>query len=74
MFSLRNSSPRQIALLTAFLLAIPETLILWWVEHKLGWALLCFVTVFLLSYLLISFMLERFVFRQIKLIYKFTIS
>ncbi|MFM7671352.1 MAG: sensor histidine kinase [Bacteroidota bacterium] len=71
MFSLRNSSPRQIALLTAFLLAIPETLILWWVEKKWGWALICFLTVFSVSYLLISFMLERFVYRQIKLIYKF---
>ncbi len=71
MFSLRNSSPRQIALLTAFLLAIPETLILWLVERKLFWALICFVTVFALSFLLISFMLERFVYRQIKLIYKF---
>ena len=71
MFSFRNSSPRQIALLTAFLLAIPETLILWLVEHKIGWAVICFATVFVISYLLISFMLERFVYRQIKLIYKF---
>ncbi len=71
MFSLRNSSPRQIALLTAFLLAIPETLILWWVEQRWGWALICFVSVFCLSYFLISYMLERFVYRQIKLIYKF---
>lgn len=71
MFSLRNSSPRQIALLTAFLLAIPETGILWWVEQRWGWALICFVSVFSISYFLISFMLERFVYRQIKLIYKF---
>ncbi len=71
MLSLRNSSPRQIALLTAFLLAIPETLILWLVENRIDLAILCFVTVFTLSYLLISFMLERFVYRQIKLIYKF---
>lgn len=71
MFSLRNSTPRQISLLTAFLLAIPESLILWWVEKQVGWAILCFVTVFGISYLLISFMLERFVYRQIKLIYKF---
>lgn len=71
MLSLRNSSPRQIALLTAFLLAIPETLILWWVEDRASWAIVCFVSVFAISYFLISFMLERFVYRQIKLIYKF---
>jgi two-component system phosphate regulon sensor histidine kinase PhoR len=71
MFSFRNSTPRQISLLTAFLLAIPESLILWWVEKQVGWAILCFVAVFGISYLLISFMLERFVYRQIKLIYKF---
>lgn len=71
MFSLRNSTPRQIALLTAFLLAIPETLILWLAEKKIGLAFICFLSVFLLSYLLISFMLNRFVYRQIKLIYKF---
>lgn len=71
MFPLRNSTPRQISLLTAFLLAIPESLILWWVEKQIEWAILCFVIVFGISYLLISFMLERFVYRQIKLIYKF---
>lgn len=71
MFSLRHSTPRQIALFTAFLLAIPESLILWWVEHRIGWAIVCFLSVFGISYLLISFMLERFVYRQIKLIYKF---
>ena len=67
----RNSTPRQIALLTAFLLAIPESLILWLAEKKIALARICFVVVFLVSYLLISFMLERFVYRQIKLIYKF---
>jgi len=71
MFPLRNSTPRQISLLTAFLLAIPESLILWWVEKRWGWAIICFVVVFGISYLLISIMLERFVYRQIKLIYKF---
>ncbi len=67
----RHSTPRQIALLTAFLLAIPETLILWLVEKRIDLAIICFLSVLLLSYLLISFMLERFVYRQIKLIYKF---
>lgn len=41
------------------------------VEKKWLWAIVSFIIFFTGSYLLISYMLERFIYRKIKLIYKF---
>lgn len=71
MFSIKNISPRQLSGLTAFVIATPIGLLLWYVEKDWIIALVCFGLIFLSSYLLISFVLERFIFRKIKLIYKF---
>lgn len=65
-----NLSPKQLSLYTAFILSIPISLG-FYVLHP-GWiALVAFVSVFCGSYLLIQFTLERFIYRKIKLIYKF---
>ncbi len=71
MFSTKNLSPRQLSAFTAFVLAVPVSLLVYFVEKKWLWALGAFVVIAGGSYLLISFVLERFIYRKIKLIYKF---
>lgn len=71
MFSVKNISPKQVAFIIALVLAIPESLLVYAVEKKWLWAAVSFIIVFAGSYFLIAFMLERFVYRKIKLIYKF---
>lgn len=67
----KNISPRKISAFTALALATPIGILLWYVEKDWIVALACFVVIFVGSYLLISFVLERFIYRKIKLIYKF---
>ncbi|HEX7847542.1 MAG TPA: ATP-binding protein [Chitinophagaceae bacterium] len=71
MFSAKNISPRQLSAFTAVILAIPVSLFIGYVEESLWIGLICFAVVFVGGYFLISFMLERFIYRKIKLIYKF---
>jgi two-component system, OmpR family, phosphate regulon sensor histidine kinase PhoR len=71
MFSLKNISPKQIALISALVLALPESLLVYIVEKKWLWAAISFIIFFIGSYVLILFMLEKFIYRKIKLIYKF---
>jgi two-component system phosphate regulon sensor histidine kinase PhoR len=71
MLSPKNISPRQLSLLTAVLLALPLSLMVYFVERNWLMALIAFAVILGGTYLLISFMLERFIYRKIKLIYKF---
>lgn len=71
MFSIKNISPRQLSAFTALALAAPIGLLLGAVEKKWNVGLIYFAIVFTGSYFLISFVLERFIYRKIKLIYKF---
>jgi two-component system phosphate regulon sensor histidine kinase PhoR len=71
MFSAKNISPRQLAAFTALILAVPISLLIGYIEKNWWIGLVCVVVIFGGSYLLISFMLERFIYRKIKLIYKF---
>lgn len=71
MFSTKNISPKQIAAFIALVLAIPESILVLAVEKKWWWAAGSFVIIFTGSYFLIYFMMERFIYRKIKLIYKF---
>ena len=70
MFSAKNFSPQQLSAATAVILAIPIALGIyffypvWWV------ALVSFIVIFSGSYGLILFMVQKFVYRKIKLIYK----
>lgn len=70
MLSIKNLSPRELSAFTALLLSIPIAvgiMILTW-NWKIG--LVSFVIIFLGSFALILFTLERFIYRKIKLIYK----
>jgi two-component system, OmpR family, phosphate regulon sensor histidine kinase PhoR len=71
MFSPQNISPKKISFLTALILAVPTSLLIYIVERNWLWAVGALVIFFAGCYFLISFMLERFVYRNIKLIYKF---
>ena len=71
MFSTKNISPRQLALFTAVILAIPLSLVIYIVMKSWAWGLVSFLLILGGSYLLIAAMLERFIYRKIKLIYKF---
>lgn len=71
MFSTKNISPRQLSAFTALVLAVPVSLLVFIVEKNGWWAAGSFFIIFGGAYLLIAFMLERFIYRKIKLIYKF---
>ena len=71
MLSPKNISPRQLSFFTALILALPLSLLVLIVEKNWLWGLAAFIIILGGSYLLISFVLERFIYRKIKLIYKF---
>jgi two-component system phosphate regulon sensor histidine kinase PhoR len=71
MFSTKNLSPQQLSLYTAGILTIPITLGYYFMHPSWWVALIVFVIVFIGSFLLIQFTLEKFIYRKIKLIYKF---
>ncbi|HXD78856.1 MAG TPA: ATP-binding protein [Puia sp.] len=68
--STKNLSPKQLSALTAFLLALPISAGIWFLtgNRLVGGASL--LAIFLGSYGLILFTLEKFIYRKIKLIYK----
>jgi two-component system phosphate regulon sensor histidine kinase PhoR len=69
--STKNHSPQQLAALTALALSAPIATGIfifkpvWWI------ALAAFIVIFLGSFLLILYTLQKFIYRKIKLIYKF---
>jgi two-component system phosphate regulon sensor histidine kinase PhoR len=67
----RNITPRQLSLLAALILSAPESLLVIWASERWELGLLSFTLIFGISYLVISTLLERFINRKIKLIYKF---
>ncbi len=70
MFNLKNLSPNQLSLLTALFLSVPISLGFYFVHTNILIAVISLAVTFLGSYLLIRFVLESFVYRKIKLIYK----
>ncbi|HET9825662.1 MAG TPA: ATP-binding protein [Chitinophagaceae bacterium] len=71
MLNTKNISPRRLSALTALLLSVPISLGIY-ILHQ-GWQVLVasLIIIFIGSYALIAFTLERFIYRKIKLIYKF---
>lgn len=71
MLSQKNLSPQQLSALTAATLAVPITIgvfifkPVWWI------ALVSLLVIFTGSYALILYTLQKFIYRKIKLIYKF---
>lgn len=71
MFKTKNLSPQQLSAFTALSLSVPISLGIWVLRPDWVIALISFGVTFLGSYLLIRFVLESFIYRKIKLIYKF---
>jgi two-component system, OmpR family, phosphate regulon sensor histidine kinase PhoR len=71
MFNLKNISPSQIAAINAFTIALIGSLANlvfftnWWVP------IITFITLFIIAYWLTYYFIQRFIYRKIKLIYKF---
>jgi two-component system, OmpR family, phosphate regulon sensor histidine kinase PhoR len=71
MFKTKNLSPQQLSAFTALILSIPISLGIWFIRPDWKIAVGSLVLTFLGSYLLIRTVLESFIYRKIKLIYKF---
>lgn len=71
MLSAKNISPRQLSFFTALALAVPISLLIFFIEKNWLWAIGSFIIILGGSYLLISIVLQKFIYRKIKLIYKF---
>ena len=71
MFQTKNLSPRQLALFTAVVLSIPIGCGFLVLGHSWKEGLISFLIVLTGSYFLIFFIIQQFIYRKIKLIYKF---
>ena len=71
MFKTKNLSPKQLSALTALIVSVPVGVAFFLVEQLAWIGFVAFVIMFAGSYYLISFVLEWFIYRKIKLIYKF---
>lgn len=71
MFKTKNISARQLSALTALLLSVPISIVFFIVENNWVLGVSAFAIIFIGSYFLIGFVLESFIYRKIKLIYKF---
>jgi two-component system, OmpR family, phosphate regulon sensor histidine kinase PhoR len=70
-FNTKNLSPKQLSLFTAIILSIPVALGAWLLRSEWEWVVISFVIFLAGSYALILATLQRFIYRKIKLIYKF---
>ncbi|MES2892613.1 MAG: ATP-binding protein [Bacteroidota bacterium] len=70
MFPDKNLSPQQLSASTAFIIAVPISLGIYFFQTNAWIALVWLIVMFLGSYALILFMVQKFVYRKIKLIYK----
>ena len=71
MFKTKNLSPQQLSAFTALVLSVPIAIGIWVLRADWLIAVISLVVTFIGSYLLIRFVLESFIYRKIKLIYKF---
>ena len=71
MLSAKNISPRKLSFLTAIALVVPISLLIYFLDKNWKTALISFVLIFGGSFFLFAFVLEKFIYRKIKLIYKF---
>ncbi|HVY73272.1 MAG TPA: ATP-binding protein [Puia sp.] len=71
MLSSQNLSPKQLSAFTAIVLAVPVAFGIFLMSSSWKYGLAALLILFAGSYFLIQFTLERFIYRKIKLIYKF---
>jgi two-component system phosphate regulon sensor histidine kinase PhoR len=70
MFSQKNFSPRQLSVICALIISVPVALLLLILVPNKWLSLISWAVIFSGSYFLISYTIDSFVYRQIKLIYK----
>ena len=68
---MKDLNPQQLSAVIALLLAVPLSICIWALQADWRYGLGAFVLIFLAAYLLVQYIFERFIFRKIKLIYKF---
>lgn len=71
MFTTKNLSPTQLSVFTALILSVPAGIAFFIVSYHFAVAIIALVITFGLSFFLIRFVLRWFIYRKIKLIYKF---
>src|SRR5581483_4217965 len=71
MFKAKNLSPNRLSFFTALCLSVPVSLAFYIISKHLYAALGAFVINLVGGYFLIRFVLESFIYRKIKLIYKY---
>ena len=71
MFNPKNLSPKQLSAFTALGLSVPISIGFWLVSPNWIITVVALIITFFGSFLLIQFVLEWFIYRKIKLIYKF---
>lgn len=67
----KNPSPRLLSSVTAFILAVVNTCMALFLSNRWYVPVIVFCATFLIVYLLYYYTLQRFIYRKIKLIYKF---
>jgi len=70
MFSAKNLSPQQLSAITALIIAFPISVASFYFQPVWWISMIVFTVVFLSCYGLVLFMVQSFVYRKIKLIYK----
>ena len=71
MLDTKNFTPRQLAAFTALILSIPISLGILVLEQSWPAATIAAILIFTGSFFLINYIIQRFIYRKIKLIYKF---
>src|SRR5438309_9585662 len=71
MLNATNLSPKKLAALTALFLSVPISVGIYILEGQWLVGLVAFIVIFLGSFLLIFSIVQNFIYRKIKLIYKF---
>src|SRR5664279_865045 len=70
MFHLKNFSPQQVAAITCFPIGLLGGLAVYFYSAGIMPALVFFIALSLIAYIFVYFMIQRFVYRKIKIIYK----
>jgi two-component system phosphate regulon sensor histidine kinase PhoR len=71
MFDKKNLSPRQLSAVTALILSVPISLGIFALQKDWKEGLVAFGLIFTGSYFLLLSIIQNFIYRKIKLIYKF---
>jgi two-component system phosphate regulon sensor histidine kinase PhoR len=71
MFKAKNISPAKLSFFTAVCLSIPVSIAFYLINFRIIDSLIALVLVFFLSFFLIQFVLNKFIYRKIKVIYKY---